>query len=72
MDEQIRFINIKEVCRRSCLGKTTLLKWEAEGNFPKAVRLSASKRVWYEGDVNDWILSKRSEITQIGLEAFHG
>ncbi len=70
MESQLRFISIKEACHRSCLGKTTLLKWEAEGNFPKAVRLSKSKRVWLESDINEWILSKRSEITQIGLEVY--
>ena len=69
---EVRFVNIKEACRRSCLGKTTLLNWEAQGKFPKAVRLSANKRVWYAGDIDDWILAKRSEITQIGLEAYHG
>lgn len=66
----IRFINIKEVCRRTCLGKTTVLNWEANGNFPRAVRISSNKRVWYEGDINAWILSKRAEIIQIGQEIY--
>lgn len=70
MDSTIRFINIKEACRRTCLGKTTLLTWEADGKFPKAVRLSASKRVWYEGDINEWILAKRNQLVQTGLEAY--
>jgi predicted DNA-binding transcriptional regulator AlpA len=53
--DQHRFINIREVCERVCLGKTTVLHWEATSQFPRAVRLSPSKRVWLEQDVNDWI-----------------
>ncbi len=52
---QQRFITIKEVCARVCLGRTTVLNWEAIGRFPRAVRLSANKRVWLEEDINDWI-----------------
>jgi predicted DNA-binding transcriptional regulator AlpA len=55
MQEQHRFISIKQVCERVCLGKTTVLHWEATSKFPKAVRLSPGKRVWLEQDINEWI-----------------
>ncbi len=54
------FINLKEVASRVCLGKTTVLLWEAEGKFPRAVRLSPNKRVWLDTDVTQWMLDKHS------------
>lgn len=61
MGQQIpRFIDLKEVASRVCLGKTTVLLWEAEGKFPRAVRLSPNKRVWLDLDVNQWMIDKHS------------
>jgi predicted DNA-binding transcriptional regulator AlpA len=37
------------------------LAWEKAGKFPKAVRLSANKRVWWSADVNNWIREKLEE-----------
>lgn len=54
------FINLKEVASRVCLGKTTVLLWEAEGKFPRAVRLSPNKRVWLDSDIIKWMLDKHS------------
>lgn len=54
------FIDLKEVTARVCLGKTTVLLWEAEGRFPRAVRLSPNKRVWLDTDVTQWMLDKHS------------
>lgn len=58
--ELYKFINLKEVTQRVCLGKTTVLQWEAEGKFPKAVRLSPNKRVWLDADITQWMLDKHS------------
>lgn len=61
--EAPRFIDLNEVRNRVCLGKTTILHWEAKGLFPRAVRLSKTKRVWLEKDVNNWVLEQHSRIT---------
>jgi prophage regulatory protein len=58
--ELYKFINLKEVTSRVCLGKTTVLQWEAEGKFPRAVRLSPNKRVWLDADITQWMLDKHS------------
>jgi prophage regulatory protein len=61
MGQQLsRFIDLREVTSRVCLGKTTVLLWEAEGKFPRAVRLSPNKRVWLDSDVTQWMLEKHS------------
>lgn len=56
-----RLICIKKVCEITDLGKTTVLLWESQSRFPRAIRLSATKRVWYEPDVHEWIMARRAE-----------
>jgi len=52
-----RFKNINEISEIVSLSKSTILLWESQGRFPKAVRLSKKKRVWLESDLNDWVLN---------------
>lgn len=63
------FINIRTVCSRTGLGKTTVLLWESQSRFPRAIRLSATKRVWYEPDVHEWMLARRAESLGLDREA---
>lgn len=55
-----RLIPLPEVCGRVSMQRSTVLLWEAEGRFPRAVRLSPTKRVWLEQDIDNWILAKHS------------
>lgn len=58
---EIRFVKLQEVSSLTTLGKSTILAWEAKGNFPKAVRLSKTLRVWLLEDIHNWI-SKHSTL----------
>jgi predicted DNA-binding transcriptional regulator AlpA len=58
---EIRFIKLQEVSLLTTLGKSTILAWEAKGNFPKAIRLSKTLRVWLLEDIQNWI-SKQSTL----------
>lgn len=53
-----QFVRLECVAKRTSLGKSTVLAWEATGKFPKAIRLSATLRVWLESDIDNWITSK--------------
>jgi len=53
-----RFIKLPEVANQTGMGKSTILAWESQGRFPKAVRLSKTIRVWLEDDVNNWMKTK--------------
>lgn len=53
-----QFVRLEQVAKQTGLGKSTVLAWEAASKFPKAIRLSATVRVWLESDINNWILSK--------------
>ena len=50
------FLDINQASQIASLSKSTILLWESQGRFPKAVRLSKKKRVWLESDLNDWVL----------------
>ena len=61
LNNQPRFVRLDHVANQTGLGKSTILAWEATGRFPKAVRLSATLRVWLESDVNEWVVSKAQQ-----------
>jgi len=61
-DENPRFKRIDDVSDITGMGKSTILAWESQGRFPKAVRLSPTFRVWLESDVHKWILAKHAEL----------
>ena len=62
VSEEQRFKSLPEVSEITQLGKSTILAWEAQGRFPKAVRLSKTRRVWLEQDVHHWMLQKYEEM----------
>ena len=59
--EAPRFKSLPEVSEITQLGKSTILAWEAEGRFPKAIRLSKTRRVWLEQDLHQWMLNRHAE-----------
>jgi prophage regulatory protein len=56
-----KFLRLPEVSASTGLGKSTILSWESQGKFPKAVRLSPTFRVWLEADIHQWVLDKHRE-----------
>ena len=59
--EAPRFLKLDQVYGITQLGKSTILAWESQGRFPKAVRLSPAFRVWLESDVHEWMMNKREQ-----------
>ncbi|MDO9024719.1 AlpA family phage regulatory protein [Zwartia sp.] len=53
--DHLRFVSLSQVSNKTTLGKSTIALWEAEGRFPKAVRLCRTKRVWLESDIDSWM-----------------
>jgi prophage regulatory protein len=56
-----RFLRLPEVSHRTGLGKSTILAWESQARFPKAVRLSPTIRVWLGEDIDSWIRLRHEE-----------
>ena len=57
-NQALRFLRLPEVSHLTGLGKSTILAWESQERFPRAVRLSPTVRVWMARDVEDWIKSQ--------------
>ncbi len=56
-----RFLNIGKVADTVEMGQSTVLAWESQGKFPRAIRLSPTKRVWLEQDIHNWMMAKHAE-----------
>jgi predicted DNA-binding transcriptional regulator AlpA len=59
-----RFKNINETSEIVSLSKSTILLWESQGRFPKAIRLSKKKCVWLESDLHDWVSKMHASATE--------
>ena len=57
-DQALRFLRLPEVSHLTGLGKSTILAWESQERFPRAVRLSPTVRVWMARDIEDWMTSQ--------------
>ena len=66
-----KFLDLSEVSKICSLGKSTVLLWVSQGRFPHAVKLSKTKRVWLESDINDWIIKMHQSQKNLpgGLDA---
>jgi predicted DNA-binding transcriptional regulator AlpA len=59
------FITLSQVIEKVSLGGSTILRWEKLGQFPEAVRLSSTKRVWLKSDIDRWMLEKKKSRSRI-------
>jgi len=49
---------LPEVRTRTGLSRSTIYKLEAEGNFPKRIKLGERAVGWRSNDINEWINSR--------------
>jgi predicted DNA-binding transcriptional regulator AlpA len=61
----LKFITLAQVIEKVSLGGSTILRWEKLGQFPDAVRLSSTKRVWLRSDIDRWMLEKKKSRSRI-------
>ena len=66
---QPSFTKLESTAKQVGLGKSTVLAWEATGKFPRAVRLSATVRVWLQQDIDDWILDQHAKTAEGNAKA---
>lgn len=52
-----RLIRLKEVQHRVGLGRSTIYRWMAEGNFPEPARLGGHTVAWAQDDIDTSIAS---------------
>jgi predicted DNA-binding transcriptional regulator AlpA len=58
-NNDLELIDIAEVCRLVCHGKTAVMDWVRAGEFPAPIRLSPKGRLlWYKHEVMAWLASR--------------
>lgn len=53
----MKLLTKKEVRERVCYSPAHVDRLEAEGRFPKRVRLGPGRVAWLETEIDDWIAS---------------
>jgi prophage regulatory protein len=51
-------IRLPAVKGKTTLSKSAIYRLEAEGKFPKRVRLGENSTGWYEEEIQEWLASR--------------
>lgn len=51
-------IRLPAVKGKTTLSKSTIHRLEAEGKFPKRVRLGENSTGWYEDEIDEWLANR--------------
>jgi prophage regulatory protein len=62
-------LDLKEVIRKTTLGRSTIYAYEKDGKFPKSVKLSKRHVVWVEREIDEWIASRIAASRKEGVAA---
>ncbi|WP_428852748.1 AlpA family transcriptional regulator [Imbroritus primus] len=62
-DYEMKAINIKQVAEKVSLGKSTIYRMVAEGDFPKPFSLGSNRTAWLEEDIDAWLAVKAGRAT---------
>ena len=54
----MNLLRIKDVVKKTTIGKSTIWQWVEEEKFPKPIKLSERISVWKDSDIDEWIESK--------------
>ncbi len=53
--QQLRpMLSEKQILDRIPIARSTLQKWEREGDFPKSVQIGPNRKAWYADEVVAW------------------
>ena len=55
---QRRFLSLKDAAAWVGIGRSTLLRWEAAGDFPRRMRLGPARVGWDVRDLEAWADSR--------------
>lgn len=43
------------------VSNTTLLRWEAEGRFPRRIRMAGTSIAWIKSEIDQWLIERAEE-----------
>jgi len=64
--EEVRILKRPEVTIKTGLQQSTIYKLMASGDFPKQIKLTSKSVGWSSKDINSWIESKVSRLSNHG------
>jgi prophage regulatory protein len=53
-----RILRLKEVCRMTGLGRSCIYQLQADGRFPRRIKIGVRAVGWLEEDVRNWLLER--------------
>lgn len=57
----MNYIKLREVMKRTSLGKNLIYTLMKTGDFPQSIKLSARRQAWIESEVDQWMKEKFKE-----------
>jgi len=57
----MRILRIKEVIKKTSIGRTKLYEMMESGDFPGSIKLGAKSVGWVDTEVEEWIQSRITE-----------
>lgn len=46
------------------VSRTTLLRWELNGRFPRRIRMGGTSVAWFMSEIQDWLADRAAERTR--------
>lgn len=43
------------------VSRTTILRWEAQGRFPRRIRMGGTTVAWFMSEIEDWLMERDAE-----------
>jgi prophage regulatory protein len=59
--EDKEFLSFKDIMDKLSIARSTIDRWEKEGNFPRRIKISANKVRWKSTEISEWLRNKVKE-----------
>ena len=63
-DVQDKILRLPDVKMKTGIACSTIYSLMAKGQFPKAIPLTSRSVGWLESDINQWIATRRTKISE--------
>ena len=70
----LRYLRLREVCKRIGVGHSTIYRMIADGEFPQQLKLSERTAVWVESEVDAFMnarIAERNEVVPVPEASAH-
>ncbi len=65
--EFIQMLRLPMVCKRTGLSRSQIYRLEAEGSFPKHIKLSERASAWLAHEIDGWIAERIAKSRKVAV-----